>query len=489
MMKENKLAVIYARFSAEDNEDNGGARSIENQITLLSEYAHKNNFKIVKTYADYGKTGTNMNRPGLKELYKDMYEGLFDTIIVKDLSRFSRNYIEAGEYLENIFPSFNIRFISVSDNYDSAYNSDDESIVLRNFLNSMYSKDIKKKIHKSLKRRVKTDDLVFVVKYGFKKDSNGNLIVDEYAASIVRRIFDEAISGKKPIEIARGLELDHIYTPSAYKKYVLKIKPNREPDINRLYKWDSSVIRAMLKDLEYCGHAVNLTAKKPSRVINDKNIIVRNIRPVIIDEETFNKAPKAFKENKPRSDKYLKSLIYCKHCGKLMYYNESKKEHVGTYYCSNCHVKIDGDTLKEVLYLDSINVLKESKCSPEEFISNFIKGYSHLNQHEELEKQLKIIEHEIQILFEENINGRIESYNYLNKLKQLNEAYDSLELKLKALPKKLDIKAIQYNYYEFIKNIDKELQDKDEVIKSIIKKVFIEFLDEKFVVDIMYIFE
>ena len=146
MMKENKLAVIYARFSAEDNEDNGGARSIENQITLLSEYAHKNNFKIVKTYADYGKTGTNMNRPGLKELYKDMYEGLFDTIIVKDLSRFSRNYIEAGEYLENIFPSFNIRFISVSDNYDSAYNSDDESIVLRNFLNSMYSNLLKEEL-------------------------------------------------------------------------------------------------------------------------------------------------------------------------------------------------------------------------------------------------------------------------------------------------------------------------------------------------------
>lgn len=242
-MKTNNIAVIYARFSADDNEDNTGYRSIENQIEILSMYAEKNNISIVKVYSDYGKTGTNMNRPGLQEMFTDMKKGLFNTIIVKDLSRFSRNYIEAGTYIESIFPAYNIRFIAVSDNYDSSVNKEDESIVLKNFLNTMYSKDVKKKIHKSLKRRVKNDDLTSVVKYGFRKDNEGKLIIDDYAANIVRRIFQEAIEGKKPIEIARTLEQEQVYNPSAYKRYVLHIKPNRERKDNDLYKWDSSTIR------------------------------------------------------------------------------------------------------------------------------------------------------------------------------------------------------------------------------------------------------
>ena len=374
-MKNNKVSVIYVRFSAEDGEDNNGARSIENQIKFLTKYANNNGFSIVKIYSDIGKTGTNMNRPGLQELYSDMKKGLFNTIIVKDLSRFSRNYIEAGNYLEYIFPASNIRFISVVDNYDSANKTEDESIILRNFLNSMYSKDIKKKIHKSIKRRVNSDDLTFVVKYGFKRDEKGKIVIDEYSANIVRRIFTEAIDGINAAEIARRLENDKIYTPSAYKKFVLKVKPNRDPEPDKLYKWDPSVIRRMLGDLEYCGHAVNIVKRK-SRVVEQQNIVVKNKRPVIIDEETFNKAPKYYITRPSKKKRYMKALIYCKTCGKLMYYHETKRKDQATYYCCKCHTKIDGDLLKELLYKDAIAVLKESKLTPDEFLKRFIENHS-----------------------------------------------------------------------------------------------------------------
>ncbi|MBQ9124909.1 MAG: recombinase family protein [Acholeplasmatales bacterium] len=486
-MKTNNLAVIYARFSADDNEDNGGARSIENQIDLLSKYANKNNLNIVKIYTDIGKTGTNMNRPGLQEMFADMKKGLFNIIIVKDLSRFSRNYIEAGSYIESIFPAFNIRFISVLDNYDSSINNEDESIVLRNFLNSMYSKDIKKKIRKSLKRRVVNDDITSVVKYGFKKDKDGKLIIDEYAANIVRRIFKEAIDGKMPIDIARGLEQDKIYNPSSYKKYILKIKPNHEPNDEKKYKWDSSTIRGILNDYEYCGHAVNLVAKK-IKVFDSKNISINNKRPIIIDEDTFTKAPKRFKKIKPQNNRYLKKLIYCKTCGKLMFYTENKRLTTSYYYCSNCHIKIEGNLLREVLYKDALDVIQSSIYSPKEFIKEYMKKYSKLNQRSELENNLKRVEKNIQLLFEDKFKGLLTDNQYLSKLKDLNQEYESIENGLNQLPKPINVELLQYKYYEYVKNINKEVKNEDNIIYSTINKVYVDCSEENPIVDINYIF-
>ena len=483
-MKENKIAVIYARFSAEDNEDNGGARSIENQIELLTQYATKNDLAVVKTYTDIGKTGTNMNRPGLIELFEDMEKGLFNAIIVKDLSRFSRNYIEAGTYLDEIFPNHNIRFISVLDNYDSAISKEDESIVLKNFLNAMYSKDIKKKIHKSLKRRVNTSDLIGVIKYGFKRDSNGALIVDCYAAEIIKRIYQEAIEGKAPIKIARGLEQDQVLIPSAYKKEVLGINPNKIVDESKKYHWDASVIRSILRDYEYCGHAVNLSTKKQSKVFDDKNVIVKNIRPAIIDEETFNKAPKIIKEVKQSKPGYLPKLIYCKACNKLMLYDYREKTKKSAYYCSKCHIKVDGESLKEVLYKEAMDIYQQAIYSPEEFINKFTKQYQKNNKKLELELKLKKVQKEIQNLFEKFTKGLVAHDTYLEQLNNLNKQYQSIESELKTCFQPINIELLKSRYYEFVNEINKKITSKNDICK-IFQKVYIV---KNSVINITYIF-
>ena len=136
---------IYARYSSVDilvGEDSQ-SRSIKNQIDILTKYANEHNFKIYKVYSDYHKSGAEMDRPGLQELLTDASEGNLNTILVKDLSRFGRNYMEVGNYIDNIFPSFGIRFISVNDNYDSLETKDDLAIALKNFI-KIDLKDIKK---------------------------------------------------------------------------------------------------------------------------------------------------------------------------------------------------------------------------------------------------------------------------------------------------------------------------------------------------------
>ena len=290
-----------------------------------------------------------------------------------------------------------------------------------------------------------------------------------------------------PIDIARGLEQDKIYNPSSYKKYILKIKPNHEPNDEKKYKWDSSTIRGILNDYEYCGHAVNLVAKK-IKVFDSKNISINNKRPIIIDEDTFTKAPKRFKKIKPQNNRYLKKLIYCKTCGKLMFYTENKRLTTSYYYCSNCHIKIEGNLLREVLYKDALDVIQSSIYSPKEFIKEYMKKYSKLNQRSELENNLKRVEKNIQLLFEDKFKGLLTDNQYLSKLKDLNQEYESIENGLNQLPKPINVELLQYKYYEYVKNINKEVKNEDNIIYSTINKVYVDCSEENPIVDINYIF-
>ena len=155
---------IYARFSSIDTSKDGDSpsKSIQNQIAILSKYAEKNKLNVVKVYADDNKTGSTMNRPMLQELLQDASIGKIDTIVVKDLSRFGRNYMEVGQYIDRIFPAFNIRFISVNDNYDSANSKDDLTLALKNYINHLYSKETSKKIRKVMAIRAEKEPILTI---------------------------------------------------------------------------------------------------------------------------------------------------------------------------------------------------------------------------------------------------------------------------------------------------------------------------------------
>ena len=187
-LKNNRDVIIYTRLSSEDGIDDMSC-SITNQIDLLTEYAIQNEFRIIDIISDDGYSGTNFRRPGFEKMIEMLEDGQANVVLVKDLSRFGRNFIECSKYLDEYFNEMNIRFISTSDNYDSAINTEDESLVIKNFLNGLYAKQSGKRVMDAYRHKAKKQTIAKFGRYGYK-NVDGNLVLDEDVAPFVKRIFE-----------------------------------------------------------------------------------------------------------------------------------------------------------------------------------------------------------------------------------------------------------------------------------------------------------
>ncbi len=241
--------AIYIRLSKEDEEKKlTESESIINQKIFLTEYVKNlgENYKIVDIYIDDGYTGTNLNRPNFKRMIEDIELGKINMVIVKDLSRLSRNYISSGEYIENWFPEHNIRFISVNDNIDTfeLNNSNNEIAPFKSILNDMYSKDLSKKIRTALATKQKQGKWVGgKIAIGYMKDPNdkNQLVICEEEAEIVRDIFSMAYSGKQIGQIRDFLNENNIPTAN-------KIRYNKSTF------WENKAIKNILTNKVYCRY-------------------------------------------------------------------------------------------------------------------------------------------------------------------------------------------------------------------------------------------
>lgn len=277
-------------------------------------------------YIDDGYSGTNFNRPAINRLLNDMKLGKFNTIIVKDLSRFGRNYLEVGNYIEQIFPLFNIRFIAITDNIDSFRNPKSlQNIVVpfKNIINTEYSRDLSQKIKSSLDIKKRNGEFVgSFAPYGYIKDPDNkhHFIIDTYAAEIVDKIYDMILDGMGKPSICRKLHEMKILNPTAYKRDVLKMKYGKKGEIPKEYKtvWEISVIDKIIKDEVYCGDMIqgkrkHISYKNHKSVKNNKEdwIIVRNTHEAIIDRKKFTKVQEEIaKRNKNCSKSFGKEKIY-----------------------------------------------------------------------------------------------------------------------------------------------------------------------------------
>ena len=190
-------AAIYARLSREDEEKidgNNESRSIENQIKTLTNYANEHHFEIINIYYDDGYSGSNMDRPGFQQMLNDAKNKVFNVLLIKDLSRLGRKLYQVGTLVEKTLPQMGIRLIAINDNYDATTYKDDESVVLRNFLNDYYLKEFRRKCRASLAHRVQTIHINYYPKYGYIYDSEGTEQIDPYASDIVKLIFELSIS-------------------------------------------------------------------------------------------------------------------------------------------------------------------------------------------------------------------------------------------------------------------------------------------------------
>lgn len=288
---------LYVRLSIEDVRDRKDSDSIENQTYLLKQFVEERPFlQIYSIYTDNGEKGTNFDRPEFNRLMDDVKAGRVNCIVVKDLSRFGRDYLETGNYLEKIFPFLGVRFISINDNYDSfnPENSNEGLIIsLKNLLNDVYTKDISKKIISTFReRQSKGDFLGAHVPYGYSRpdDVTYKLVVDEEAALVIRQIYQWKVEGLSDTTIARRLNDMGIPSPSKYK--YLKGEWKNARYNNNI--WQRQAIKAITENEVYLGHKIYgkiqaslYEGKRKSRVPRDEWTIIENDHEPIIDQETF----------------------------------------------------------------------------------------------------------------------------------------------------------------------------------------------------------
>lgn len=331
--------ALYIRLSREDGDDKVESNSISNQRLLLNEFVKSSDeFIIEDTYVDDGYTGTNFDRPGFKRMIADLYEKKFNTIIVKDLSRLGRNYIEVGNYIEQIFPLYNIRFIAVNDNIDSWKDPKSVNSIIvpfKNLINDEYCRDISLKVRSALKAKwLNGEYACSMFPYGYLKDENNHLIVDPEAAKIVKLIFEWTIQGRGRNKIANDLNEMGILSPAGHKVFDLKMNYKNAQYKNNpknKYIWSATTISDILRNEVYTGtlifgrqKRVSYKVKKRVRADRDNWIVVENNHEPIVSKEVFKKANEA-KRNRMIARQCKKGEVLplaghikCADCGRAM---------------------------------------------------------------------------------------------------------------------------------------------------------------------------
>ena len=319
------LTALYCRLSLEDGKDNE-SMSISNQKLLLKDYAEKNGMFNCEFYVDDGFTGRNFNRPAFQRMISDIEAGRISCVITKDLSRLGRNYIESGSYMEVFFPKHNVRYIAITDNYDSLNKQEMDIAPFKNILNDMYSRDISKKVLAGRMTRSRQGKFCGgQPPLGLMRDpdDNGHLIIDPETAPIIRRIFDLALDGFGNMKICKVLMEERIP--------ITRMQTGTDCDVN-YYAWSGSRISTILRNPFYKGaHVVCKTHQKGIRS-NTYNIIPREQREVIEDcheaiipkaewdkvQQLIDRRPPIMKGNNCPYYNIFHGIVYCATCGKSM---------------------------------------------------------------------------------------------------------------------------------------------------------------------------
>ena len=336
--KKNKgiRAAAYLRLSIEDG-DKAESNSIGNQRELIQNFvAERPELHLVGEYADDGYTGTNFERPGFTQMMEDIQSDKINCIIVKDLSRLGRNYIGMGKYLERIFPMMGIRFIAINDNYDNANteSSDSDSIVVpfKNLLNDSYCRDISIKVRSQLDiKRRKGEFIGGYAVYGYSKDeqNKNRLVVDEYAADIVRSIYRRKLEGMSANSIADQLNSEGVLAPSEYKR-LCGLNYHSGFKTGTHAKWQAIQVLRILKNEVYTGtmvqgkrQKINYKIKKIRDVDESCWIKVPNTHEAIISQRMFDIVQEVLKldtcASKGQKIVHLFSgIVRCGDCGQNM---------------------------------------------------------------------------------------------------------------------------------------------------------------------------
>ncbi len=473
-MKANQeLDILYGRLSQED-ELKGDSNSIQNQRMLLEKYAKDNGFTNVRFMYDDGYSGTNFNRPAWNEVLKMIENGEVKTLIVKDLSRLGREYLQVGYYTEIYFPQRGVRFIAVNDGVDSLYSESNDFTPMRNYFNELYAKDSSKKVRVVKRAQAERGELLGGrPPYGYRRDEKvrKGIVPDEEAAAVVKRIFSLCAEGKGPNQIARLLTKEQVLNPTNYY-YQNHGKSHASLDTTSPFRWSSSSVTGILDNKTYLGHMAGLRSttmsyknKKLVRHPESEQILVENVHKPLITREQW-EIVQDVRKHKKRTPKQMEEpnmfsgLVYCADCKKTMVlhrahtmkasYNNFKcytYNKRGKEVCS-AHYLREQDLVKIVL--DDLRRVTHFARQKERLFAEYINQKNSL----ELRREINTVQKELDAmrrrnteltalfkrLYEDNVLGRVTSEqfrilsgDYNAEQKELNAAIPVKEARLEKL--------------------------------------------------------
>ena len=344
----NKITALYERLSRDDDQV-GDSNSIVNQKKYLEGYAAQRGYTNIQHYTDDGWSGGNFDRPAWKQLVADIEAGKVAHVLVKDMSRIGRDYLQTGFYTEVMFRQHGVHFVAIANGVDSDDQNSNEFAPFLNIMNEWYLRDLSRKQRTAI--RVKGESgkpTTNSAIYGYKKlpGDKYTWYVDEEAAAVVRRIFQLTIEGKGPYDIARILFEDKVETPAVYFGKQNKGIWKSKEEFPNPYNWSGYIVAQILSKPEYMGHTVNFRTHKQSykdrtaiKIPQEEWLIFENTHEAIVDKETWELAQKLRKTPR-RIDTWgeanpLTGLLYCADCGAKMYNHRSKGGTENTPYPSD----------------------------------------------------------------------------------------------------------------------------------------------------------
>lgn len=500
------VTALYARLSKDDDLV-GDSNSIVHQKEILAKYAKEHGFTNIEFYVDDGFSGTNFNRPDFQRMMADAEEGKISTVIVKDMSRFGRDYIMVGYYTEIYFSNLDIRFIAINDNVDSNIQTENDLTPFKNVFNEWYARDTSKKIRAVFKAKGNSGKhLTTNPPFGYKKDPNDKekWIIDDEAAATVRRIFQMYVEGYRISEIGHKLTEEKVETPILY--YINRgIKTNARSEYPEI--WDLMSIKYILSQTAYAGHTVNFQTavksyktKKQIRLPKEDWIIYRNTQEPIIDEKTFETVQQMRKVKRART-KYnepnmFSGLLYCADCGNhLTIQRVARNRKMDNFSCATYRKKKKGlCSCHRILVSDLETIVKEDLQKVCEYVlfheKEFTDEYLSGSKRETVKFQAKtkaelkrLSERQEEIgkiirkLYEDNVCGRITDERFDFLAKSYEDEGNDLKTKIQehknALASSVQDEEKLSKFLKVVKSYTEIEELTPEILNSFIEKIYI----------------